>query len=150
MIPNIANINDDPIFSVSGDIAMNWWFYDNGVRIALTGGHLSDENDNDQNTHGLGIHARLKNAKKAEADDRTSTIEISNIQDCPFPECPAVKQKVQGKNHGTRFKSGPVYGNYAIYVSNSTAKFPTDKNLGLVMKSKKIDFTIAGLLRNTF
>ena len=150
MIPNIANINDDPIFSVSGDIAMNWWFHDNGVRIALTGGHLSDENDNDQNTHGLGIHARLKNAKKAEADDRTSTIEISNIQDCPFPECPAAKQKVQGKNHGTRFKSGPVYGNYAIYVSNSTANFPTDKKLGLVMKSKKIDFTIAGLLRNTF
>lgn len=30
-IPNIENVDDDPIFSVSGDVAMNWMFDDNGV-----------------------------------------------------------------------------------------------------------------------
>ena len=143
MISNIKYVDDDPIFSVSGDIAMSWWYHDNGVKIALTGGHLSDEDSNDQNTHGLGIHSRLSNAKKAEAVDLVSKIEISNIQNCPFPNCKTKMRKVQGRNHGARFKSGPVYGNYASYVSNTIAKFATDQNLDLAMKSKKFHFTIA-------
>ena len=142
-IRNIKNVDDDPIFSVSGDIAMNWWYHDNGVRIALTGGHLSDKNHNDHKTHGLGVHLHLKKANRAEEENPSSKIEISNIQDCPAPRCKPEKVKVQGKNHGKDLKSGAVYGNYAIYVSNSTAKFPTDQNLDLEMKSKKINFTIA-------
>lgn len=46
MIQNITNIDDDPIFSISGDIAINQWHDENGVRIALAGGHLSAQNDN--------------------------------------------------------------------------------------------------------
>ena len=142
-IPNITNIDDDPIFSVSGDIALNWLDYDNGVRIAVTGGHLSAENDNDENTHGLGINLWLKKENKTEERNPTRKIEISNIQDCPRPSCPNGNQNVQGRNRGPVFNSGPVYGNYTIYVSNSTANFPTDQNLGLVIKSKKSNFTIA-------
>ena len=141
-IPNITNVDDDPIFSVSGDIAMNWWYADNGVRIVLTGGHLSAENEYDHNTNGLGIHLALKKEKRSEENHAIYRLEISNIQDCPSRKCPGVKLKVQGKNHGKVFKSGPAYGNYAIYVSNSTAKFPTDQNLGLVIKGKKYDFPI--------
>lgn len=141
-IPNITNVDDDPIFSVSGDIALNWWYYDNGVRISLTGGHLSAQNDNDENTHGLGINLWLKKENRAEEGNPNYKIEISNIQDCPRSSCPFEKQKIQGKNHGPSFNSGPVYGNYAIYVSNSTAKFPISQNLGLLMKSKKSNFTI--------
>lgn len=59
-IANMENVEDDPIFSVSGDIAMNWRYDNNGVRIALTGGQLSHENINDDNTHGLGKHLCLK------------------------------------------------------------------------------------------
>ena len=92
MISNIKYVDDDPIFSVSGDIAMNWWYHDNEVQIALTGGHISDEDSSDQNTHGLGIHSRLSNAKKAEAIDLVSKIEISNIQNCRFL---IVKQKCE-------------------------------------------------------
>ena len=55
-IPNIENFDDDPIFSVPGDIAINWRYDNNGVRVALTRGHLSDENIDDDNTHGLGNH----------------------------------------------------------------------------------------------
>ena len=122
---------------------MNWWYTDNGVRIILTGGHLSAENENDHNTNGLGIHLALKKEKRSEENHANYKLEISNIQDCPCSKCAVVKLKVQGKNHGKVFKRGPAYGNYAIYVSNSTAKFPTDQNLGLVIKGKKYDFTIA-------
>ena len=37
----MANTNDDPIFSLPGNLAINWWYDNNGARIALTGGHLS-------------------------------------------------------------------------------------------------------------
>ena len=136
-IPNITNADDDPIFSVSGDIALNWWHGDNGVRIALTGGYLSAQNYHDENTHGLGINLWLDKENRAEELNPDYKIEISNIQDCPQPYCPFSKRKVQGKSHGPFFNSGPVYGNYAVYVSNSKNNFPTDQNLGLVMKSKK-------------
>ena len=135
-IPNITNVDDDPIFSVSGDIAMNWWYADNGVRIVLKGGHLSAQNENDYNTNGLGIHLALKGGKRDKEKIANYKLEISNFQDCPRPLCARGKLKVQGKNHGKFFKSGPVYGNYAIYVSNSTAKFPTNQNLALVIKGK--------------
>ena len=46
MIQNITNIDDDTIFSVSGDIVINQWHDEHGVRIALAGGHLSAQNDN--------------------------------------------------------------------------------------------------------
>ena len=142
-IPNIENFDDDPIFSVPGDIAINWRYDNNGVRVALTGGHLSDENIDDDNTHGLGNHLCLKRNERAEEDNPNCKIEISNIQNCSFPLCGPKSQKAQGKNHGNILKSGPVYGNYAIYVSNSTAEFPADQKLHLEMKSKKINFMIA-------
>ena len=59
-IPHIKNVADDPVFSVDGDIAMNQRYHDNVFRIALTGGHLSDEDSNNDNTHGLGVHLQLK------------------------------------------------------------------------------------------
>lgn len=59
MIPNITNVDDDPIFSATGDFAINQWHDENGVGIALTGGYLSTQNDNDQNIHGLGINLWL-------------------------------------------------------------------------------------------
>ena len=56
----MENVEDDPIFSVSGDTAINWRYDNNGVRIALTGGQLSHEDINDDNTHGLEKHLCLK------------------------------------------------------------------------------------------
>lgn len=102
MIPNIKYVDNDPIFSVSGNIAMNWWYHDNGVPIALTGGHLSDEDSNDQNTHELGIHSRLSNAKKTEAVDLVSKIEISNIQSYPFPDSLFLPFKEEIMEHASK------------------------------------------------
>ena len=137
MIPNITNINDDPIFSVTGNLAMNWWYANNGVRIALDGGYLSAESANDDNTHGLGNHARADCKTGIEPEDgSTYRLEISNIQNCPRLSCGAKNRKVQGRDHGSGFKSGPVYGGYAIYVSKSRVRFPTSQTLALLIKSK--------------
>lgn len=62
---------------------MNWWYGDNGVRIALDGGHLSEEAVNDDNTHGLGNHLAADGKNGVEMEKQYK-IEISNIQDCPF------------------------------------------------------------------
>ena len=134
---NIRNVDDDPIFSVSGDIALNWNFSDNGVRIALTGGHFNDDVPNDCSVDGLGIDLGL-----SEGVNSTYQIEIANIQNCSSPQNEMSHKKIQGKNHGQHYKSGEVYGNYAIYVSNSTANFPSNQNLKLVMKGEEFSFTI--------
>ena len=106
-------------------------------------GHLSDFNSDDDNTYGLGVHLWLMRYERTEEADLKQKIEITNIQDCPPPACAVKKQKVQETNHGPIYNSGPLYGNYAIYVSNSTANFPTDQNLALVVKSNNINFTVA-------
>jgi len=117
------NMEDDPIFSVGGDLAFNWAYGDNGCRIALTGGHLSDAGANDDNTHGLGNDFWV-NPLTNTPHGNTWPHDISNIQDCPLATCRAVK--LQGTDHGTgaHLKSGPVYGNYAIYVSFDAERFP--------------------------
>ena len=117
------NLEDDPIFSVGGDLAFNWAYSNNGCRIALTGGHLSEADVNDDNTHGLGNHFAINPLTNTIVDNQW-THDISNIQDCPVSTCRSVR--VQGTDHGSgpHLKSGPVYGNYAIYVSQTADKFP--------------------------
>lgn len=122
MVQDMANNNDDPVFSVPGDLAINWWYGNNGARIALTGGHLSAD-VNDDNTHGLGNHFSMDGKTGTNGDDNWPH-EISNVQDCLLSSCSKSQVKIQGTDHGSLLKSGPVYGNYAIYVSKKGQKFP--------------------------
>ena len=124
IIPNTTNMDDDPIFSVPGDVAINWVYTNNGHRIVITGGHLSAENSNDDNTHGLGNNYYL-NANRTSSVVPCCECEIVNIQNCGKPECPNTRVSVQGTDHGRVFSSGTVYGNYAIYVSEDAKTFPT-------------------------
>lgn len=115
------NLEDDPIFSVGGGLAFNWRYSDNGCRIAMAGGFLSDENANDDNTHGLG------NDFSITASQESSYVwdhEISNIQDCALGVCTRVM--MQGTDHGagSHLISGPVYGYYAIYVTADDPGIP--------------------------
>ena len=116
MVGNMVKKNDDPIFS-SGDLTINWWYYDNGVLIALTGGHLFPADVNDENTHGLGCNFHI-NGKTGASISLAWKHEISNIQNCPIPSYPKSNVKIQETDHGSGLASGPVYGNYAIYISN--------------------------------
>ena len=114
------NMGDDPVFSVGGDLAFNWAYGNNGARIVLTGGHLSGAGDSDDNTHGLGNHFSC-NPLTGESYSGNWAHEISNIQDSPYPK----PNLVQGTDHGVgyTYRSGPVYGNYAIYVSEDASSF---------------------------
>ena len=125
MVQDMANNNDDPVFSVPGDLAINWWYGNNGARIALTGGHLSAADVDDDNTHGLGCHFSI-NGTTGTNGYAVWAHEISNIQDCPISSCPSSKIKIQGTDHGSGLKSGPVYRSYAIYVSKEAQRFPTN------------------------
>jgi len=127
--PGVHNLADDPIFGVGGDLAFNWGYSDNGHRIVLTGGYLSPVGVNDDNTHGLGNHFAI-NPKTNNPATPIWAHEISNIQDCPLATCRTVR--IQGTDHGTgpHLKSGPVYGNYAIYVSTDLKTFATSGFLG--------------------
>ena len=88
----------------------------------MTGGHLSIQDSNDENTHGLGSHACIDRHPTSH-EWRT---EISNIQDCSFPACKSINVTVQGTNHGSDYNHGPVYGNYAIFVSEDAQRFLTN------------------------
>ena len=124
--PGVENLVDDPVFGVGGDLAFNWRYANNGNRVVLTGGHLSAEGANDDNTHGLGNHFALDSNS---IGGTTWRHEISNIQDCPLASCSSVR--IQGTDHGigTSLKSGPVYGNYAIYISANSKTFPLEELL---------------------
>ena len=116
-------MDDDPIFSVPGDVAINWVYTDNGHRIVITGGHLSEENSNDDNTHGLGNNYHL-NAERTSSKNPCCECEIAYIQNSSYRTYP-VRYRAQGTDHGPLFSSGTVYGNYAIYVSEDAKTFPT-------------------------
>ena len=135
IVENMANNDDDPIFSLPGDLAINWWYSDNGVRIALTGGHLSPPNANDDNTHGLGMHFHA-NGKTGQNIGANWKHEISNIQNCPYPLCPITRRKIQGTDHGKSLRDGPVYGNYAIYVSKEARRFPSYRKFLMLQMEK--------------
>ena len=122
IIKNMPNSNNDPIFSTPGDIAINWKYQNNGHRLVLTGGHLSDIHSNDENTHGLGNHVCIGRTNITSRD--ACRIEVSNIQNCAFHECPSKNVIVQGTDHGSDYFDGPVYGSYAIYVSKGASIFP--------------------------
>ena len=126
---NAQNMGDDPVFSVGGDLAFNWVHADNGHIIVLTGGNLSPVGVNDDNTHGLGNNFGCNPLTGKELNTLWAH-EISNIQNCSItdPSCDfrANPIRLQGTDHGKgwRFGSGPVYGNYGIYVSENAASFP--------------------------
>ena len=123
IISNITNNNDDPIFSIPGDIAINWWYTYNGCRMALTGGKLSAADVDDDNTHGFGNHF-VVNGTTGQGLNSLYKHEISNAQDCPLRSCPNLAMKLQGTDQGGAFRNGPKYGNYAIFVSKDAQRFP--------------------------
>ena len=134
IIPNTTNMDDDLIFSVPGDVAINWVYTNSGHRILITGGHLSAKDSNDDNTYGLGNNYYL-NVERTSSQESCCECEIAIIRNCAKPECPD-KVRAQGTDHGTLVLSGTVYGNYTIYVSEYAKTFPTYPRLLFVEVSE--------------
>ena len=105
IIRNMLNRSNGLIFSIPGDIAINCKYQNNGHRLALTGGHLSDIYSNDENTHGLGNHVCIGRTNITSTD--AYRIDISNIQDFPLRKCSIKNVIIQGTDHGSDYYDGP-------------------------------------------
>ena len=126
------NLADDPIFGVGGDLAFNWAYGNNGVRIILTGGHLSGSDLNDNNSHGLGNNHICNPLNNTVDTAGGCPYDASYIQDCDLNSIDnkCSTPRVMGTDYrkgcttDLEYQPGPVYGNYAIYVSMEADRFP--------------------------
>ena len=129
--PNATNLSDDPIFSVGGDLAFNWGYglassrtatSAAGTRIVMTEAHMSAETSRDYLTQGLGNNFRFNPSTGLEVSSGLYKHEIANLGDKHV----LTGVGLQGTDYGTEssFRSGDVYGNYAIYVSQDATTFP--------------------------
>eukprot|EP00937_MAST-01D_sp_MAST-1D-sp2_P000230 g230.t1 len=115
----------DPIFATNGKLIFNWWYSNNGARIAVDDtyvhGALPSTGDNSDDLHGLGNEFGA-NTQSGQGSS-SWWHDVSVVQ----PDCHGTPCKVQGTDHGTSLRNGDVSFSYAIYVSDSgasTASFP--------------------------
>eukprot|EP00290_Baffinella_frigidus_P044622 CAMPEP_0180297706 /NCGR_PEP_ID=MMETSP0988-20121125/20700_1 /TAXON_ID=697907 /ORGANISM="non described non described, Strain CCMP2293" /LENGTH=309 /DNA_ID=CAMNT_0022276419 /DNA_START=82 /DNA_END=1012 /DNA_ORIENTATION=- len=99
----------DPIFGVGGDLMFNWKYYNNGARIVMSEAYLSCETCNDDDTHGFGNDFALSGDGSGSGYAHDASILQA---DCHGGTCTQ-----QGSDVGTSLDAGPLYGQYAIYVS---------------------------------
>lgn len=122
----------DPIFGAEGGLVFNWYYSNNGARIAVPGGYktpytLPGESENNDDLHGLGN----------EYGATTSSGNGSSTQwwhdagrlsaDCHGGSCLVV-----GTDHGTSFSDGPCWGSYAVYVSEDYTPFLCTETSGII------------------
>jgi len=117
--PTMLNQDQDPIFNTDGALVFNWWYSDNGVRIGnrnnyCSGSGLPGEAVGGDNYWGLGNE--VWGGSKARSSNYWFD---SGIQNCGLP----VRERVQGSDHWAGAKDGPLYGQYAIYVSDEAKTF---------------------------
>jgi hypothetical protein len=112
----------DPVLGCEGNLVVNWWYSNNGARIALDCGHLSAAGTNDDDTHGLGneFGATTNSGNMAVNSGSGSWWhDASALQgDCSGGNC-----ITQGTDHGTALHTGTQLGQYAVFVSNSASAF---------------------------
>eukprot|EP01084_Bolivina_argentea_P144492 253495_1 len=115
--------NTDPIFGADGGLVFNWWYSNNGARIANPGGYkipysLPGTGENNDDLHGLGCEFGA-NTQNGEGSSEWWHDAAQLSGDCHGGSCFVV-----GTDHGTALHDGPcTWGNYAIYVSKSAETF---------------------------
>lgn len=114
--PNMLDKDMDPIFAVDGGLVFNWRWSDNGVRIgnskAFCEGDLT-ANHND-NYFGLGNDLWI-------GSDQL-WFDVGVYQE----KCDRPFRNGQGSDIGTSITSNKLYGQYAIYVSDTAEIFPCE------------------------
>ena len=104
--------HEDPIFSYNGSLVFNWGFTYNGVRITNAGGHLSEEDADDDKTHGLGGNFYVMTPQTCDDGSSKWEHEIG----IKYP------RYVMGKDHGPGYTVGyneiGWTANYAIFIFN--------------------------------
>ena len=99
----------------------NWWYSNNGVRIAnsqtYVHGALPGTGDNTDDYHGLGNDFAGNTVGGGGSSEWWHDVGLHQ-GDCHGSSC-----QVMGTDHGTGLSDGPLYGQYAIFVSDSAATF---------------------------
>jgi len=135
MAHDMAHKKKDPIFAVDGGLVFNWWYSGNGVRIGNSNAYSGDDlpaADQDHwldNYHGFGNDFAAVTKNGGGSSSWWHDVGVHQ-KDCSGYNC-----AIQGKDHGTAWKSdGKLYGQYAIYISDSATSFPCKKvNLEISM-----------------
>ena len=107
----------DPIFGADGGLVLNWYYSNNGARIAVPGGYkvpfsLPGTGENNDDLHGLGnefgASTNLGHGSTAWWHD------VAMIG----PDCHGGSCAVVGTDHGTDLMGDPMtcWGSYAIYI----------------------------------
>jgi len=121
--PTMEAKNKDPIFAVDdGALTFNWWYGNNGARIANSktyyAGGLPPADMNDDSYHGLGGEFMAKTQNGGSSTFWWYDVGVFQGK-CSGYDC-----AIQGTDHGTNFKDGTMYGQYAIYTSDEAETFP--------------------------
>jgi len=114
----------DPIFGAEGGLVFNWWYSNNGARIAVPGGYknpysLPGTGENNDDVHGLGNEFGAHTAGGGGSGSWWHDA-AKIMGDCHGTSC-----QVLGTDHGSAWGSTDFgcWGSYAIYVSASLSTF---------------------------
>jgi len=121
--PTMEAKSKDPIFGVDdGALTFNWWYGNNGARIANSktyyAGGLPAASLNDDSYHGLGGEFGANTQRGEWNAQWWYDVGVSQ------GKCWASGCAIQGTDHGSNFKDGTMYGQYAIYTSDEAETFP--------------------------
>jgi len=113
----------DPIFGADGGLVFNWWYSNNGARVAVPGGYktpysLPGTGENNDDLHGLGNEFGASTASGGGSPYWWHDA-AQIMGDCHGGSCLVV-----GTDHGSSLSDGPCWGSYAIYVSAELSTFP--------------------------
>jgi len=129
----------DPIFAKDGALTFNWRYSDNGVRIGNSrtfcgDGGLPGENVNSDDYLGLGNDLGVKHSNP------NHWLEVG-LQDCGL----SWRSRAQGVDHGNLISDGPLYGHYAVYISDEATTFPCegiDLQISMYDKARMTNFIL--------
>jgi hypothetical protein len=121
---NVPNKDTDPIFGAGGGLVFNWYYSNNGARIALPAGYksaysLPGAGENNDDLHGLGNEFGANTAGGHGSSHWWHDVaQLSG--DCHGGSC-----KVVGTDKGSHLHASDCWNNvnYAIYVSENATKF---------------------------
>jgi len=121
--PGMAGAAEDPLTGrEGGGLVFNWWYKNNGCRIATTKAHhsgtLSAASTDDDATHGLG-NELVANTAAGEGSSAWWH-DVANMQGSET----GGSVKIQGTDHGSSLSDGTMLGQYAIFVSAVETQFP--------------------------
>lgn len=112
----------DPIFGADGGLVFNWYYSNNGARIAVPGGYktpytLPGAGENNDDLHGLGNEFGASTSSGTGGDKWWH--DVGKIG----PDCHGSSCQMVGTDHGSRLNTGACWGSYAIFVSQEGTEF---------------------------